>query len=448
MTLATFDRPAEVRTKSGFPDFLDPIETASREDLNRHQEAALVAMGEYAFSRAPLITETWKAAGITPGDIRSLADFVEKAPFIDKDSVRAYRDRNNDPAGGMGRYGPGEITQIGTTSGTTGDPTPVPSGRRTTAEISFARDLWHLGLRPGGFHSHIMFTFRGGSRRRFLQELGIGEINFSMDPREMPRLCEASRRFRPTTMSIMPNPLLMVLEQHFERSGEDPVDTFKSYGGALFGGEPLSARLGALAKSWGLEIYENTSLGDVCGATECRARAGMHAYEDLAFIECVDPMGTAAVKDGEVGELVVTTLVDRFTPLVRYRTGDLVTLDRSRCACGRTHVRFKILGRATDQILVEGRTVLPRELMGYVELHSETRHGLFQIIRTQREMDMLRLRVGYDTSRLADTVHALHGRLTDDLTAKMGVAVQIELVEEQELLKLGPPHKIPRVTKQ
>jgi phenylacetate-CoA ligase len=307
-----------------YPSFLDPIETASRADLARHQEAALVAKSAYAFARAPLITETWMNAGVSPADIRSTADFIAKAPFITKDSVREFRDRNNDPAGGMGHYGPGEIVQVGTTSGTTGDPTPVPGGRRTPAEETFARDLWHLGLRPGDFHAHVMFTFRGGHRRRALQEMGIGEINFSMDPREMPRFCEASRRYRPTTVAIMPNPLLNVLEQHFERTGEDPADVFRSYKGALFGGEPLSARLAKVAQSWGLEIYENTSLGDVCGATECRARAGMHAYEDIAFIECIDPLGTDPVPDGEVGELVDDTgrSLHAADPLSHRRSGD------------------------------------------------------------------------------------------------------------------------------
>ncbi len=431
-----------------WPDFLDPVESMSRAELDAHQAAALGAMGHYAFERSPLIRQAWAAAGITPRDIRSTADFVALAPFIDKDSVRAFRDAHDDPAGGMGHYGPGEIVSVGTTSGTTGDPTPLPNGRRSPSEESFARDLWHLGLRPGGYHAHIMFTFRGGHRRRSLQELGIAEIVFSFDPREMPRLCEASRRYRPTTMSIMPNPLLMALEAHFERSGEDPVDTFKSYKGAIFGGEPLSARLNQVAQSWGLEIYENTSLGDVCGATECTARAGMHAYEDLAFIECIEPGGTAPVRDGEIGELVVTTLVDRFTPLVRYRSGDLVTLDRSPCACGRSHVRFKVLGRASDQIVIDGRSVLPREVMGLVESHDESRNGLFQIIRPARAMDVLRLRIGYDPARCAVAPAMLRDRLRGHLGEAIGVAVEVELVVEGELLKLGPPHKIPRVTTQ
>ena len=431
-----------------YPDFLDPIETASRGYLDALQEGALVSTSAHGYRYAPLIRELWDGSGIKPSDIRSKADFQEKAPFLDKDMIRAYRDGRGDPSGGMSAAVPGETVYIGTTSGTTGDPTPVPCGRRSPSEESFARDQWYFGARPGDYMAWIMFTFRTGHRRRIMGEMGIAELLFSMSPAEMPRLCEASRIYRPTFMSIMPNPLILALEQHFERSGEDPVDVFKSYKGALFGGEPLGERLRNLTKSWGLELFENTALGDVCGASECRMRNGFHAYEDLAFIECIDPVTLEQVPDGQIGELVVTTLVDRLTPLVRYRSGDLVTIDRSPCGCGRTHARFKLLGRASDQVLVKGRSILPREVLGHVECHSETRAGLFQIIRTDREVDELALRIGYDLTRLKTDVAELHARLHDRISTAFDVPLRVELVDEQELLKLGPPHKIPRVTKQ
>lgn len=431
-----------------YPNFLDPIETASRTQLDSLQEAALVAMSDHGHTYAALLREVWAAHGVKPSDIKSKSDFLEKVPFIDKDMIRDYRARTGDPNGGMSVSVQGETVCVGTTSGTTGDPTPVPASRRPPTEEGYARDLWHIGLRPGDYLSFIMFTYRTGHRRRTLGEMGIGEICFAMHPAEMPRLCEASRRYRPTAMTIMPNPLILALEQHFEKTGEDPRDVFKSYKGAIFGGEPLGARLRNLTKSWGLELFETTSLGDVCGATECSQRNGFHAYEDLAFIECIDPLTAEPVPDGQPGELVVTTLVDRLTPLVRYRTGDLATIDRSPCGCGRTHARFHLHGRASDQILVQGRSILPREVLGHVEQHSETRAGLFQIIRPARELDELALRVGYDLTRLKGEVSELNARLHEQLGDAFGVPLRIELVDEQELLKLGPPHKIPRVTKQ
>ncbi len=430
-----------------YPSILDPIEAASREFLDRHQEASLAAMCEHAVSNAPLIRKMWADAGVRPSDIKSVADFREKVPFLTKDDIRAFRDAHNDPTGGMSVDSPGQTVSVGTTSGTTGDPTPVPNWRRTPAEDTYARDHWHIGVRPGDHICHMLFTFRGGHRRRSLSELGIAEICFSISPFEVPRIVEASKRFRPTSMSIFPNPLINAFEQYFEKSGEDPVDVFRSYKGAIFGGEPLGERQKALTKSWGLELFETTSLGDVAGAAECRQHDGFHAYEDIAYIETVDPITAEPLADGEIGELVVTSLVDRLSPLVRYRTGDLVSIDRSPCGCGRTHARFKLLGRATDQILVQGRSILPREIMGLVEKHSETRANLFQIIRPSREMEELKLRIGYDVSRLKDSEGALKSRLYDQISAAIEVPLVLELIDEQELLKLGPPHKIPRVTK-
>lgn len=430
-----------------YPDVLEPIETASRDALDAHQAAAIAAISKHAYKHSPLIGEVWKRVGVSPGDIGSIASFREKAPFITKDDIRTYRDTHNDPRGGMSVDLPGQTVSVGTTSGTTGDPTPVPNWRRTPADLTYSRDFWHIGARPGDYLSHVMFTYRGGHRRRGMAELGMTEIAFSISPDEIPRIAEASKKYRPTIINVFPSPVILMFEQYFEKTGDDPKDVFKSYKGAIFGGEPLSNRLKALTASWGLEIFETTSLGDVAGAVDCRAHDGFHAYEDVAFIETIDPITLEPIPAGEIGELVVTSLVDHLSPLVRYRTGDLVVIDRTPCTCGRTHNRFKLLGRASDQILVQGRSILPRELMGLVELEDETRANLFQIVRTAREMDRLHLKIGYDASRLKLSEDDLRGRLHDRISAAVDVPLDIDLVDEQELLKLGPPHKIPRVTK-
>jgi phenylacetate-CoA ligase len=430
-----------------YPEFLDPLETASREFLNGLQDNAIGAICRHAQGYAPLIRQKCAEAGVDARSINSIKDFREVWPFIDKDDIRIFRDTHSDVGGGTSVTIPGLTVSMGTTSGTTGDPTPIPNSRLGAPEIGYARDLWSIGMRPGDYHVHMMFTYRGGHRRRLYNELGVSDIYLSMHPAELPRLVEASIRFRPTVMNNFASPFLHAMEQYIEKTGIDPTDVFSSYKGAIFGGEPLSDRMKAVVKSWGLELYETTSLGDVASTTDCRMHDGFHAYEDLAYIEAIDPITAAPVADGEIGELVVTTLVDRLCPLIRYRTGDLVVIDRSPCGCGRVHSRFKILGRATDQILVDGRSILPREIMGIVENHSETRHGLFQIIRRDREMPELSIRIGYDPERLAGSPDGLKARLHDDIAAQIGVKTVIELVEEAELLKLGPPHKIPRVTK-
>lgn len=429
-----------------YPPYLDPIEGADRAFLDDWREGAIRQAAEYAYRMAPVVRDAWNRAGVTPSDFTSSEEFSQAVPLIDKDSIRYFRDKHSDPLGGLGSSIPGMTVSIGTTSGTTGDPTPVPNWICTGSEQGYARDGWQIGARPGDYITHMLFTFRGGHRRRYNAQFGFPEIFFTMSPGDIALAVDASLQFRPTLWHMCSTPVLLMLESLFERSDHDPVDVFSSYKGAIFGGEPLSGRLKALTKSWGFEMFETTSLGEVLGATECQAHDGFHAYEDMAFIETIDPVSRTPLADGEIGELVVTSLDDRLTPLIRYATGDLVTIDRSLCACGRNHARFKILGRASDQTIINGRSVLPRDLMEILADHSETRAALFQIVRTEREMDKLILRIGYDPNRLQDDLFKLEGRLCATLTECLDLPVQIELVCEAELLKLGPPHKIPRVT--
>ena len=214
----------------------------------------------------------------------------------------------------------------------------------------------------------------------------------------------------------------------------------------IFAGEPIGPRARARVESWGLELFLQTSLGDVGAATECAEHDGCHMWEDCAHIETLDPQGTEPVGDGERGELVSTTLVDKIAPLIRYRSDDLVRVTREPCACGRTHGRVWPLGRKGDEVVVEGTSVLPGDVWAAVEGVDETSAGLFQVIRTGREVDRLRLRVGYASEGdkgLAD----LKTRVTDAVHAAVGVQPDVDLVENAELLRQGPPHKIPRVTK-
>jgi phenylacetate-CoA ligase len=173
----------------------------------------------------------------------------------------------------------------------------------------------------------------------------------------------------------------------------------------------------------------------------------MHIHEDFALAECLDPMGDDPVADGQIGELVVTALTDRAMPLVRFRTDDLVWVDRTPCSCGVTHARFRPIGRKGDQIIVDGKAILPGDVMKVIEQVNESRAGLFQIIRPGREMDKLRVRVGYSEALMTGSPASLAARVAGMLTDAIGVPAEVEVTVNEELLKLGPPHKIPRVTK-
>jgi len=435
-----------------YPRFLfEHIETMPRPQLEELQTARLLKIIDSAYKNSPLIQQAWDAAGVHPRDIRSLEDFQKKAPFFDKDSIRHYRDTYNDPCGGLIRLDNPRVTAIATTSGTTGDPTPMPRRFRTSSEEGYIRDHWHIGARPGDYVILPVFTFRAGASNGFsaMNEAGMTPVVFDHHPNAIPRIVEAIKRFRPSMIGLVSSPLLLGFEQYFKNHPEiDPKALFSSLKGSVYGGEQLSPRMKAMTDSWGLELFETTALGDVVSATQCRAHDGFHAYEDLALVECLDPITDKPVADGEVGEMVVTNINDPLLAMVRFRTDDLVTINRDPCSCGRTHLRFHIVGRKSDQIQVQGRNILPRDLRSLIEQQHETQAGLFQIIKSSAQMEQLSLRIGYDPALLTNSTDELINRLRDLVAAHLGVPVRVELTHNDELLKLGPPHKIPRVTKQ
>lgn len=334
------------------------------------------------------------------------------------------------------------------TSGTTGDPTPLTWSYRSLGETAYQRVYYALGARSGDYLLNSTFTFKVGQRHTGPSEGGLIPIVLDHMPSEIPRMIDASLRYRPTVFQLMSSPLMIAFEEYFEKAQVDPRDVFSSYKAVIFGGEALGPRQRALAKGWGVDLYEMMALGDVSIAVECHLHDGCHPNEDLALIECLDPNGTEPVPDGEVGELVVSMLADPMLPLIRFRTDDLTIVNREPCSCGRTQMRYKMMGRKSDRIHIGGRVVLPMNLRVAIESESASRAGLFQIIRPQGEMQTLRLRVGHNPAAIDTSAADFGRRLEEKLASLLDVPVQIELVADAELLKLGPPHKIPRVTKQ
>ncbi len=431
--------------------FSPEIETMPRAEIEaRRDERLLRDLVPWAYARSALIRETWDAAGVHPDDLRTIDDFREQVPFIDKDTIRAFRDRHDDPYGGLLCLDPGDpelkhvFSAIFSTSGTTGDPTPAPYAGRGPSFL--VREFWELGTRPGDHFLHCLFTFRGPGIHDTIRGVGATPVFVDHQPEDVAQLFRFSRELRPTGWYTLSGPLVMMIEAAAAELGEDLEDTFASYRGVVFAGEPIGPRARARVESWGLSLFLQTSLGDVGAATECGEHDGCHFWEDTAFIEHLDPDGVQPAGDGQRGELVSTTLIDKIAPLIRYRSDDIVRLTTEPCACGRTHGRIWPLGRKSDEVLVDGVSVLPGDVWAAVESVTETEAGLFQVIRDRREVDVLRLRVGYAREGprgLAD----VRTRVTDAVHATVGVVPDVELVDQAVLLRQGPPHKIPRVAK-
>lgn len=424
----------------------EAVETMPRAQIEAMQEAALLRLLPYAYERGSLMRKYWDEAGVKPSDIKSLADYRAKAPVLHKDLWRRYREETGDPFGGNRCTGQPRLRSIGFTSGTTGDPTAIPFGDQIASNRGLKRDFWQMGLRPGDYFIYNILTIRRGQEADRFSDVDFRPICMGHASHELPRMIEACRTFRPTVFHHFSRPLITALEDLDRRGEIDLKDAFKSIRGAPFGGEPPAPKVIELVRSWGIELYDYTTLGDVCSAMECQQHDGMHAWEDLALVECLAPDSDEEVPEGTPGELTVTSLQDEIAPLIRFRSADLITLTREPCGCGRTHVRIKVLGRVGDQVVVNGRSIMPKDIMPIIDRVPEVAGGLFQIVRPRRELNELRLRVGVKdgsgpTGPIAD-------RIVDLVRSELGVPATAETWRFSDMLRLGPPHKIPRVTEQ
>lgn len=425
--------------------WLDPIEAASRDQIEARQEAMLLEQMQWIATRSAVVRELWAAAGVDPLSIVSLADFKTRAPFMDKDAIRAFRDRTGDPFGGVLCVDRDELHNIGSSSGTTGDPTIFAERWDRGYEGPFTpREYWMLGLRPGDYVLEMSTVMRGIGHR-ITRAAGAIPLLLNHDPNEVETAVDLILKYRPTIFFHLSSPVIYGLERMEREKGIDMVDLFSSFRACVYGGEPIGPRMQATLDRWGAKVFEFSSLGDSGTIWECAHGDGFHAWEDIGLVEVLKPGTDEPVADGEGGELVVTALHNKTDPLIRYRSGDFVRFTRAPCACGRTHVRLWPLGRLGDEVVVNGRSVLPRDVWTAVEQVAETSAGLFQIIRPQRELSELKLRVGYDGD---PPDHAdVARRVADEVEARVGVRPQVELTPNSELIKLGPPHKIPRVAK-
>jgi phenylacetate-CoA ligase len=426
--------------------FQPDVETMTRAGLEALQAERLLELVPYVYERSGLIRQTWDAARVHPRDIRSLDDYFERAPFTSKDDVRAYAQQHGDPYGGVVCIDPAHLTGVGSTSGTTGDPMLIPEQWSEWAPYSLgaARFWWGMGIRPGDYGFGI-WTFRTLAYYEGLQLCGAIPIMYDPFSMNWDLLIEQVRRYHPALLWLGAGDIIPFsrLAKRYDLREELACVKAVKYAGA-----PLGTRMKQrMTKEWNLKVFIGTGAGDCGLSLECEARDGSHIWEDHILVEHLDPDGAAPADDGAVGELVVTALANRFAPLVRYRSEDLIRFTREPCRCGRAHARQWTVGRKGDETIVQGRTVVPLDVWSALEEIAATEDGVFQIVRPTREVDELRIRVGYrealvPTERAVDQLgeevrHAVH--------AQTGIKPVLELVPDSRLLGQGP--KVVRVVK-
>ena len=425
-------------------------ETLPRAQIEALQWQRLRSQMRYAYANSSLHRRVWGEAGVSPEDVRTWDDFQKRVPFIDKDTVRRELERTGDAYGGMCAAKSLEV--ITTSSGTTGLPTFLPLTGNDIANggEQFARMYWGMGLRPGQkFHIIIMGWHRCVVPIQVAAER-IGATRVRMDiyplPPEITRNYHVAKHLRPDFVHFLTVPMIDGLEAEARKDGLSPRDVFSCYKGAVLTGDVISPRVRArIDEGWGGRAYEVGGLGDLnfyCG--ECAEHDGLHSFDDMFLFEIVDPQTKEVLPPGERGVLVISALVDEALPAIRWWTEDVGYLDPTPCRCGRTSTRVHYLGRQQYGVTVAGRQIFPSQLYAAIAAFDETSHALFQIVKYAPQMATLRLRLGYqpgDAGKLAE----LGPRITARVAEELGFATEVEFVPTEELLALGPPHKIPRL---
>ncbi len=337
---------------------LDPIEVAPVEVIRGLQLHRLKWSLRHAYENVAHYRQAFDAAGVKPEDLRSLED-LRRFPFTAKADLRA-----NYPFG-MFAVPQAQLARIHASSGTTGKPTVVGYTKRDLATWAqmVGRCIRASGGRPGmKLHNAYGYgLFTGGlGYHSGAEDFGLTVIPVSggMTERQVQLIAE----FEPDIITVTPSYLLAILDE-FRRQGRDPKKT--SLKVAILGAEPWTdAMRGEIEAAFGIHAVDTYGLSEVIGpgvANECvETKDGPHIWEDHFYPEVINPETGEPVAEGELGELVFTSLTKEAMPVIRYRTRDLTRLMSGTARSMRRMER--VTGRSDDMMIVRGVNVFPTQI--------------------------------------------------------------------------------------
>ncbi|KKB35941.1 phenylacetate--CoA ligase PaaK [Bacillus thermotolerans] len=336
----------------------ESMERSKKEELQINRLKTTV---EKVYNNVEFYRNKFNELGITPQDINSLED-IQKLPFTKKQDLR-----DNYPFG-LFAVSQEEVVRIHGSSGTSGKPTVVGYTQNDIdmwGEI-IARSIVAAGGRKSDiFHNAYGYgLFTGGLGLHFgAEKLGAAVVPISGGNTD--RQITLIQDFKPRGIAGTPSYVMNIAEKMVDM-GLDPRETSLEYG--IFGAEPWSeAMREKLEQTFNIKAVDIYGLSEVMGpgvAIECQeAQDGLHIQEDHFFVEVIDPETLQPVPEGQDGELVFTSLTKEAFPIIRYRTGDIASITRETCACGRTTVRMsRVKGRTDDMIILRGVNVFPSEI--------------------------------------------------------------------------------------
>jgi len=408
------------------PDALEPIETASRDEISALQTERLKWSLAHAYRNVERYRRKFDAAGVHPDDFRSLEDLA-KFPFTTKADLR-----ESYPFG-MFAVPREQLVRIHASSGTTGKPTVVGYTARdidTWANV-VARSIRAAGGRPG-MKVHVAYgygLFTGGLGAHYgAERLGCTVIPMSggMTERQVQLICD----FEPDIIMVTPSYMLSILDE-FRAQGIDPRASSLKIG--IFGAEPwTNAMRQEVEASFDMDAVDIYGLSEVMGpgvASECaETKDGPTIWEDHFYPEIIDPASGRVLPDGEAGELVFTTITKEGMPVIRYRTRDLTRLLPGTARSMRR--MDKITGRSDDMMIVRGVNVFPTQIEELIlKVAGLSPHFHVELTRSGR-MDQMCVHVEAKPEAAADAARARSAaELKHHVKSIVGISVGVEVAQ-------------------
>jgi phenylacetate-CoA ligase len=413
------------------PKDLDPIERASRDEITALQTERLKWSLRHAHDNVARIREKFAAANVHPDDLRT-PDDLTRFPFTEKEDLRTTYPF------GMFAVPREQVIRIHASSGTTGKPTVVGY---TRADLDMWSDLMARSLRAAGTRAgdvvHVAYgygLFTGGFGAHYgAERLGctVVPVSGGMTARQVQLIED----FRASTICATPSYMLSILDE-YRAGGLDPTQSPLQT--SMFGGEPWTNAMRAeIEGAFDMHAIDCYGLSEVLGpgvAMECvETKDGLHLWEDHFYPEIIDPETGQVLPDGEMGELVLTSLTKQALPVIRYRTRDLTRL---LPGTARSMRRLeKIAGRSDDMIILRGVNLFPSQLEAILLTQPEfAPHFQIQLSRKGR-LDILRLLTETHQPVDADIAAALSQSLQKRIKQGLGISVVVQA---------GPPGSVAR----
>jgi phenylacetate-CoA ligase len=416
------------------------LETQPRADWESLKLGLLQQHLRHAYDNSPYYRASFDAAGVHPDQVKSLDD-IRRFPFITKQTLRE-RQQALPPFGDLVAVPERDIVYISASSGSTGVPTASPFTAQDFDDwIDYeARQFWSSGLRPEDRYCHSLnfSLFVGGPCVLGAQKLGALSIHAGTLPSE--RLLTIAQQFQATAMWTTPS-YAWYLGETAVKEGIDPKRDL-AIKRIFVAGEPGGSipetrqRIEAL---WGASVYDYYGLSDIFGscAGMCEEKHGLHWAEDHILVEVLDPETGEPVAEGERGEMVLTTLKKAARPMIRFRSGDIVSFTSEPCGCGRTSMRMLgVHGRLDDMLIIKGVNIFPSDIEAIARKDHDLTGEYKLIVDRENHLDRLTVEIERTAAFSGSDAELAH-RFAGHLKSVTGVSAVVNVL---------PPDTLPRAT--